>query len=136
MSARLVIGGRGRAPRARRARFAGTDADGGLDGQDENLAVADAPRLGCVLDRFHRSIDAVVRDHELDLDLRQEVHDVFGAAIKLGMALLAAKALRLGDGQALQPDFLKGFLHVIELERLNDSLDLLHEAGLLDDRDA
>lgn len=42
------------------------------------------------------------------------------------MSLLTAKALGFGDGDALQTNFLQRFLHFVELERLNDSLDLLH----------
>ncbi len=42
------------------------------------------------------------------------------------MALLAAEALGLGDGDALQAHFLQRFLHFIELERLDDRFDLLH----------
>ena len=68
----------------------------------------------------------VVAEHDLDLHLGQEVDDVFGAAIELGVALLAAEALGLGDGDALQADFLKRFLHFVELERLDDRFDLFH----------
>ena len=38
------------------------------------------------------------------LDLRQEVHGVFGAAIDFRVALLAAVALDLGDGHALHAE--------------------------------
>ena len=43
---------------------------------------------------------SVVLDHHLDLHLGQEVDHVFGAAVELGVALLAAEALDLGHGQA------------------------------------
>src|SRR5690606_878262 len=56
------------------------------------------------------------------------VDDIFGAAIKLGVALLAPEALRLGHGNALQADLLQRFLDLVQLERLYDSLDLLHFA--------
>ena len=46
----------------------------------------------------------VVGDRRLDLDLGQEVDDVLGAAVQLGVALLAAEALDLGDGDALHAD--------------------------------
>ena len=59
-------------------------------------------------------LDQVVGDHDLDLHLGQEVHDVFGAAIEFGVALLAAEALGLGDGDALQADFLQRLLHFVE----------------------
>jgi hypothetical protein len=79
-----------------------------------------------------RPFDHVVGEHDLDLHLGQEVDDVFGAAIEFGMALLAAEALGLGDGDALQADFLQRFLHLVELERLDDGLDLLHRAAAAD----
>ena len=63
---------------------------------------------------------------DLDLHLRQEVDDIFGAAVELGMALLAPEALGLDDGDALEPDLLQRLLHLIELERLDDGLDFLH----------
>ncbi len=45
-----------------------------------------------------RSTSASAEDH-LDLDLRQEVDDVLGAPVELGMTLLPAEALHLGDGE-------------------------------------
>ena len=47
------------------------------------------------------------------------------------MALLAAEALGFGDGDALNADFLQGFLHFVELERLDDGFDFFHDAGSL-----
>jgi hypothetical protein len=72
-----------------------------LDGGDEDLAVADLAGAGAALTMasMHRST-VVVADHDLDLHLGQEVDDVLGAAVELGVALLAAEALDLGDGQA------------------------------------
>ncbi|EGP56847.1 hypothetical protein Agau_C200878 [Agrobacterium tumefaciens F2] len=43
------------------------------------------------------------------------------------MALLTTKAFCFRDRDSLKSDFLKGFLHFIELERLNDRFDLFHE---------
>ncbi len=63
---------------------------------------------------------------DLDLHLGQEVDHVFGAPVELGVALLAAKALHLDDGQALDADVLERFLDLVELERLDDGFDLLH----------
>ena len=57
------------------------------------------PVLAARGDRLDHAVGAVVRHHDLDLDLGQEVHGVFGAAIDLGVALLAAEALDLGDGE-------------------------------------
>src|SRR5690606_89762 len=61
-----------------------------------------------------------------DLHLGQEIDHVLRTPVELGMALLATEALGLGHGDALQSDLLKRFLHLVELERLNDRLDLFH----------
>src|SRR5256885_13140808 len=81
--------------------LAGTDAHHALHGRDEDLAVADLARARHVDDGVHATIHVLGADHDLDLHLGQEVHHVLGTAVKLGMALLAAKALDLGDGQAV-----------------------------------
>jgi hypothetical protein len=55
-----------------------------------------------------------------------EIHGVFGAAIDLGVALLAAIALDLGDGDALDADRHQGVADIVEFERLDDGDDELH----------
>src|SRR5690606_9252567 len=91
-----------------------------------DLAVADAAGLCGLADRLDGGFHAFVGKDDLDLHLGEEVDDVFGAAIQLRMSLLTPEALGLGDGDALEPDFLKGLLHLVELERLDDRLDLFH----------
>src|ERR1700753_3060245 len=100
--------------------FSRPDPDRLLDIGYEDFAVADPPRLRRAADRFDGFFDKVVAHHDLDLNLRQEVDDVFGAAIELGMTLLPAKALGLGDGDALQSNFLESFLDLVQLERLDN----------------
>src|SRR5579872_273765 len=109
-----------------RAALAGADADRFLDGRDEDLAVADPAGMRRVLDRLDRTLDHRLFHDDLDLHLGQEVDDVFGATVQLGMTLLPAKTLGLGHGDPLDPDFVKSLLHLIKLERLNDRLDLFH----------
>ena len=79
-------------------------------------------------DRLDGLLDHLVLDDQLDLHLGQEVDDVFGAAIELGMALLPAEALGLDHGDALEADLVERVLHLVELEGLDDRLDLLHLA--------
>ena len=110
------------------ADLARADADRLFDETDEDLAVADLVGAGGGDDRGHGGIDHVVGQHDLDFHLGQEVDDIFGTAIKLGMALLAAKALDLGDAEALDARLLQGFLDLIKLERLDDGFNLLHGA--------
>ena len=42
------------------------------------------------------------------------------------MAFLPAEAFRFGHGDALNPDFLQGFFHFIEFERLDNGFDFFH----------
>ena len=65
-------------------------------------------------------------NHDLDFHLGQEVDDVFRTAIEFGVSLLPAETLGFGHGDALQSDFLKRFLNLVELEWLDDGFDLLH----------
>src|SRR5579859_2098538 len=106
--------------------FPGPDPDRLLDVRDEDLAVADPAGLRGAADRIDGLFDQVVAEHNLDLHLGEKIGHVLGAAIKFGMAFLPAEALGLGDGDALQTDFLQRLLHLIELERLDDRLDFLH----------
>src|SRR5690242_12560762 len=52
------------------------DADGLLDGDDEDLPVADPPGLGALLDGVDDVVDEVIGDDDVDLHLGHEVHDV------------------------------------------------------------
>src|SRR5512140_3354503 len=72
------------------AALAGAHADGFLDGQDEDLAVADAAGPGRGHDRLDHAPHQLVRDDDLQLDLRQQVHRVFRPAIQLGVPFLPA----------------------------------------------
>src|SRR5256885_9329580 len=106
--------------------LAGADAHNVLDAGDEDLAVADLAGARRLDDGIDGALDLVVRHHHLDLHFRQEIDHVLGAAVELGMALLAAEALDLGDGQAGDADFGERFAHFVELEGFDDGLDLLH----------
>src|SRR3546814_10317106 len=76
-----------------RAALAGADADGFLDRADEDLAVADASGVARLLNGLHGALDQLVLQDDLDFHLGQEIDDIFGAAVELGVALLAAEAL-------------------------------------------
>ncbi len=78
---------------------------------------------------FDRSNDAfynVVLDNEFDFQLRQEVDDIFGAAIEFRVSFLTAEAADIGYCHALEPDVLQRFFYVVELERLYDGFNFLH----------
>ena len=119
--------------------FAGTDADCLFDIADEDLATADAPGSGSVLDRFDRFFSEIIAEHDLDFHLGQKINDVFRAAIEFGVAFLAPEALGLGDRDALQPDLLQSLFDLVEFDRFDDCFDFfhsslnanVHDAGLL-----
>ena len=100
-----------------------------LEVADEDLAVADLAGARAVLDGLDHAFDQIVGDRYFELDLGQEIDHVFGAAVQLGVALLAAEALDLGDGNALHADLGQRLAHVVELERLDDGGDQLHGVG-------
>src|SRR5438034_913127 len=106
--------------------FAGADPNRGFDRKDEDLAVTDVAGLRRAGHRVGHLVGQVIGDHDLDLDLRQEVHRVLAAAVQFGVALLAAKSTDLGYRHAHDADAGERFLDVVELERLDDRLDLFH----------
>src|SRR3954468_17726481 len=81
------------------ARFPGAHAVGLVDGGDEDLPVSDLARPAVLEHRVDDRLDVAVGDHALQLDLRTKVFRELRAAIALGDALLAARALDLADRQ-------------------------------------
>src|SRR5215213_1787860 len=100
--------------------LAGADSEHLLDVQHEDLAVADRAGLRDMLYGFDDPRRETGGRDDLDLDLRHQAGCIFRASIDLGMALLAAVALDLGDGQALDSDRGERFAHLVELEGLYD----------------
>src|SRR5690606_37688079 len=109
------------------AGLAGADPDRLFDVEDEDLPVADLSGARRGLDRLDGPLDELVGHGGLDLHFRQEIDDVFGAAVQLGVALLAAEALDLGDRDALDADRGQRFADLVELERLDDRGDQFHQ---------
>src|SRR2546422_8552588 len=99
--------------------FAGADPNRGFDRKDEDVAVTDVAGLRRAGHHVGHLVGQVIGDHDLDLDLRQEVHRVLAAAVQFGVALLAAKSTDLGYRHAHDADAGERFLDVVELERLD-----------------
>src|SRR5690554_3808469 len=104
------------------------DAHGALQRLHEDLAVADLAGVGRLEDRLDHRVELVVGHRDLELDLGQEVDHVLGPAVKLGVALLAAEPLDLGNRDAGHAGLGQRFAHVVEFERLDDRHDHLHHA--------
>ena len=114
--------------------FASADAHGALHLRDENLAVANVAGARDLGDGGDAGVGDCVRHDEFDLHLGQEGHDIFGAAINLGMTLLASEALDLGGGHAEHADLVQRLAHFVELEGFYDGADQLHAMLCLPDR--
>ncbi len=106
--------------------LAGTDADHAFDLGHEDLAVTDLARVGGLHDRIQHGVELVLGHDDFDLDLRQEIDHILGAAIQLGVALLAAEALYLGHGEAGHAHIRQRLAYLVELERFDDGGNLLH----------
>src|SRR5438309_6157803 len=100
--------------------FARADADGLLEGTDEDFAIADLAGAGRGGDRFDRAVDQLASDRHFNLQLRQEAHGVFGAAIDLGVALLTAIAFDFSHRQSVDADAGERVAHLVQFERLYD----------------
>src|SRR3970282_1335613 len=99
--------------------LAGADADDFFEVEDEDLAVADLAGVRRALDRLEHLLEQIGLHCGLHFHLGQEIDDVLGAAVELGVPLLPAEALDLGDGDSLHADRGKRFAHLVELARLD-----------------
>src|SRR5579871_6213071 len=97
-----------------------------LDRRHKNLAVADLAGACVRGDDLDRLVGEVGCDGDLYPELGQEVHDIFGAPVDLGVPLLAAVALDLGDRHAVHTDRGEGLADLVELERFDDRDDEFH----------
>src|SRR5436190_4286793 len=108
------------------ANFFRANPHGVLDREHKNFSIADLARLGGADHDGHRLVHHFVREHDFDFYLREKIHCVLAAAINLGMAFLAPKALHFRDRHALDAELGQGFLHFLEFERLDDRFELFH----------
>src|SRR5258706_13852417 len=106
--------------------FAGPDPQRVIDRRHKNLAVTDLAGARARGDDVHRLVGKIRRDGNFDSELRQKIHDIFGAAIDLGVALLAAVALDLGDGHAGDPDRGECLAHLVKFEWFDNGNNELH----------
>src|SRR6201995_1324449 len=93
---------------------------------DEDFAVADLSGLGRRGDRINGLVDLLGRDRDLDLDLGQEAHRVFGAAIDFRMAFLPAVSLDFRHRETVNANGGQGVTDFFELEWLDDRHNNFH----------
>src|SRR5262249_11971600 len=106
----------------------GADANHVIECGYEDLAITDLAGVrfehNCV---SSRGCHLVLHD-QVDLELRQEVDDVFRTSVHFGVAFLAAKPFHFVNRQAGNSNSLKLLLHGVESEWFYDRLDLFHLA--------
>lgn len=108
------------------AGFLGADADGILEGEDEDFAVANFAGFGGGGDGLGGFFNEFVGDDDFEFDLREEIDGVLTAAVDFRMAFLASESLDFGDGHSLDADFGEGFFDVFHFERFDDCFDFFH----------
>src|SRR6266576_142502 len=95
---------------------------------DEDLAVADLSRFRRRRDGVDGLVDLVRGDSDLDLDLGQEAHRVFSAAIDFRMTLLPAISLDFRHRETVNANGGQGITDFFELEWLDDRHNNFHES--------
>src|SRR3546814_6355211 len=95
-----------------RTGFTGTDTINLLEIKDENLAIADLAGSGRLLDRFDDLIQHVILDGNFELDLGQEIDDILGTAVELGVTFLTSKTLHFGNRDPLHANGGESLTHL------------------------
>src|ERR1700753_1747901 len=93
---------------------------------DEDLAVTDLAGLGGRGDGFDGLVDLFGGDCDLDLDLGQEAHRVFGTSVNFRMALLPAVSLDFRHRETVNANGGQGIADFFELEWLDDRHNNFH----------
>lgn len=106
--------------------FAGTDSQHLFEGRHEYFAIANFAGLGAVDYSLDDFVHSIIGNGHLYFRFRQEIDDVLGAAIELGVAALTAKAFYLAHRHALNSNLTQGIPDVVESEGFYDSRDKLH----------
>jgi hypothetical protein len=96
-------------------------------------ALADLASLGGLPNGFDCLVDLGGRHGNLDLDLWHTLDFVLGAAIDLGVTLLAPEAFDFGHCHALRTKLTESGSHSLELERLDNCCDESHVASSVRD---
>src|ERR1700742_3512345 len=95
---------------------------------DKDLAVADLSGFCRGRDRVDGLVDLIGGDRDLDLDLGQEAHRVFSAAIDFRVALLPPVSLDFRHRETVNANGGQGVADLFEFEWLDDRHNNFHES--------
>src|SRR5437773_10548640 len=96
----------------------------------KDFAIADFSCLGRAQNGFHRSLRAIVRNHDLEFRFRKEIHRVLGTAIKFTVPFLTTKSFYLTQSHSFHACRHQRFFHRLGLKWFDDGLDFFHSAKL------
>src|SRR5579871_56234 len=98
---------------------------------DENLPVADLPGPCSSRNGLDDAIRLLARHRDLHAQLGQEIHGIFGAAVDFRVPLLSPVAFYFRDRHTAYPESGERLPDFVELERLDDRDDELHNGAPL-----
>src|SRR5689334_18051136 len=94
-----------------------------VDPRQENLAIADFPGARVFNYCLYRLVHKFIRQHRLQLYLRQQINRVLPSAVKLRVPFLAAMPADFKHSHSLNPNLQQRVFHGIKPRRLNHRLD-------------
>src|SRR5580692_411908 len=106
--------------------LAGADTNRMVEVDDEDLAVADLSGFCRGRDRVDGLVDLIGGDRDLNLDLGQEAHRIFSAAIDFRVAFLTTVSLDFCHRQTVNADGGQGITDFFEFEWLDDRHNNFH----------
>src|SRR5882757_7127265 len=97
-----------------------------VEANDEDLAIADLSGFRSRGDGVDGFVDLIRGDSDLDLDLGQEAHRIFSAAVDFRMAFLPAISFDFRHRETMNANGGQGITDFFELEWLDDRHNNFH----------
>jgi hypothetical protein len=104
----------------------GANANGIVNGHDEDFAIADLAGFGRFDNGSGGRLDPVIGKDDFEFDFWQEIHGVFTAAVDFGVAFLPPESLHLSDRHSFNADFTERIFHFLQFEWFYYRFDFLH----------
>ena len=108
------------------AGFAGPYTNNLLKVVYKDFAIANLAGGGSLDKCLDDGFDTFVFNRNFQAYFRQEIDNVFGAPLKLGVAFLATEAFYFRYCDALHPDRGQRFTYIVQFERLDDRCNHFH----------
>src|SRR6185437_203379 len=102
------------------------DAHGSINVVEEDLSIADLPRVRGSRNGIDSPFHLVFQQHQFHLDLRDQIDIVFPSPKYLGVALLATVSPHFRDSHAFDAELRERLFYRIEPVRSDNRFDLRH----------